>query len=426
MTRINADGSDVINFMMEGGNMNNFKAINNSLYMVGDNRVLNSDNYNVQIIKTDLAGNLDTNFGVNGSKIIDFGGNESLYDIVLTSDGTLLCSGDRRVTGENTQITFKIDATTGALIQNANNTDYREYHCIIPDVYPMLDQGYLQSYGDGYLLIGWMRAKLSLISIDENGLINTAFGDNGYRIVSGLGDTLDNLSVVGDRLYCTSVTGEWVQYNKLFCYDIAADQVVFNSDNGPDGVNSFLACPEGIYTTAKSNFIDSNGPTTDKFILRRKSSNGEMDGSFNLTGSFTYDSPTTDNDYYQDEAQTILKLDDGSFLLGGYTRYHLSNGGNFFGRTIIKVKPQILTVDSQIKGVVALSPNPFQDKINLSSQMTIKGIKIYDLSGRIILKPEFESAEQITIDVSEITQKGVYLMELATENASFTRKIIKG
>lgn len=424
MTRINSDGSEVINFYTLG-KTNNFKAIDNSLYMLGTYRVLNSDNYNAVITKTDLAGNPDLNFGIDGNKIIDFGGDESLYDIALTSDGSLLCSGKGRATDEIHQITFKINAATGAVIPNGESGNFREYHCTSSNACTLLTYGYLESYGNGYLLIGYMLGKLSLIKIDESGVVDTSFADNGYKIVSGLGETMDNFKMVGEKIYCTSQTGNWVQYHKMMCYNLATDQVEFNSDNGPDGVRSFLVCPEGIYTTAISNTIDSNGPATDKFILRRKNLEGANDPTFNSTGSFSYDSPTADLDYYQDEAQTILKLDDGSFFLGGYTRYHIGPG-NFFGRTIIKIKPQVLAVNSQTKAAVSLFPNPFQDKLSVTSETDIKSIIIYDLSGRIILEPQFETAKQITVDLSAITQKGIYLIEWVTDEGSFTRKITKG
>ena len=72
------------------------------------------------------------------------------------------------------------------------------------------------------------------------------------------------------------------------------------------------------------------------------------------------------------------------------------------------------------KTTVQIYPNPASDFIKINSSGKIKGIEIYDMTGK---KMDF-SLENDTIDVSNLSA-GTYLINIKTENGNFSEKFIK-
>ena len=92
---------DINSLMADGSNLHVFetgvflkeiKRFGNSVFACGHT---DYNGGNLVIAKTDLDGNPDPAFGTNGKKVIDLGGLERLFDIEMTSDGNLICGGNR-------------------------------------------------------------------------------------------------------------------------------------------------------------------------------------------------------------------------------------------------------------------------------------------------------------------------------------------
>ena len=71
---------------------------------------------------------------------------------------------------------------------------------------------------------------------------------------------------------------------------------------------------------------------------------------------------------------------------------------------------------------ISLYPNPVKRKIYLKSVENIQNVKIYDLTGKIVI--ERAGLIGTEIDISNLLS-GVYIINISTENNSFTTKIIK-
>ena len=68
-------------------------------------------------------------------------------------------------------------------------------------------------------------------------------------------------------------------------------------------------------------------------------------------------------------------------------------------------------------------PNPFNEIIEVNSNSYPATLQIYNLNGRLILEKNID--RKTDVNLSEITNPGVYHLKLTTSNAVNTLKIIK-
>ena len=78
-----------------------------------------------------------------------------------------------------------------------------------------------------------------------------------------------------------------------------------------------------------------------------------------------------------------------------------------------------------------IAPNPFIDKIQISSEFFETGkatFKLYDLNGRLIFDQTSDlnkGQNQLDIDLPDNLKQGIYLFELIQENVKLNGKLIK-
>jgi hypothetical protein len=65
-------------------------------------------------------------------------------------------------------------------------------------------------------------------------------------------------------------------------------------------------------------------------------------------------------------------------------------------------------------------PNPVSDKINISTNITLDRIEIYNLLGNLVLKTDTNTNE---IDVTSLTS-GIYLISIYSGKEKIVKKII--
>ena len=86
------------------------------------------------------------------------------------------------------------------------------------------------------------------------------------------------------------------------------------------------------------------------------------------------------------------------------------------------VKSSLLSTEDNSISEFSIYPNPASSYIEINSlQQPISDIKIYDLSGKLLLSKHYNSKTDITINISNYS-KGVYILKL---NSHFIQKIIK-
>ena len=100
------------------------------------------------------------------------------------------------------------------------------------------------------------------------------------------------------------------------------------------------------------------------------------------------------------------------------------NGSDEIGLDEFKIETSVLsTKDMILSNALSVFPNPFLDKLNvkISDSITVKGIKVYTVSGRLIKTLPANNKE---IDLSGLVG-GMYFLKIETDNGIITKKIIK-
>jgi len=80
-----------------------------------------------------------------------------------------------------------------------------------------------------------------------------------------------------------------------------------------------------------------------------------------------------------------------------------------------------LSIDDNILNDIKVYPNPANTKINISSQLNIDKVDLYDITGKLILTTNKPKSN--VIDVSAITN-GMYLLKIYSGERSSTKKIV--
>ncbi|MDD3005784.1 T9SS type A sorting domain-containing protein, partial [Flavobacterium sp.] len=78
----------------------------------------------------------------------------------------------------------------------------------------------------------------------------------------------------------------------------------------------------------------------------------------------------------------------------------------------------------ELENTISIYPNPtINNEVYVSTATELKSIVLYNINGQIIQEIKNPSKVNDVYKVSDLP-KGFYLMQLATENASTTKKII--
>ena len=178
-------------------------------------------------------------------------------------------------------------------------------------------------------------------------------------------------------------------------------------------VNSILQQSDGKIVLFGS-FTQFNETTVNRIV--RLNIDGSIDHSFNSAG-FGFGGSAPAGDFSRDGC--ILKQTDGKILVGG--GFETYNGTPV--KAIVRLNnPSVLSNSDFSKSKISLYPNPVNEILNLSNNEIIEKLTIYDVTGKNVL--ELKDISNHQIDVSSL-EKGVYIIEIKTQNGLFKEKVVK-
>lgn len=103
-----------------------------------------------------------------------------------------------------------------------------------------------------------------------------------------------------------------------------------------------------------------------------------------------------------------------SILEGGIDHFFVSEG-EYIG----------LSENMPIENMLNIFPNPFENNIQISSDVAIRSYELYDASARL-LKSALVNAKQFELRMEKNVEKGLYFLRLQTEEGEvFSKKLIK-
>ncbi len=120
------------------------------------------------------------------------------------------------------------------------------------------------------------------------------------------------------------------------------------------------------------------------------------------------------------DTQNAQILDDGNFG-GGFDWTAFTGVGLSFGSLAFRIEGSVTaSTTDNILNAIEINPNPVLNTLNIQSDVAIKSIKLFSISGKLVYNGTFANS----LDVSKL-EKGVYLVNIDTENGTIVKKMIK-
>ena len=399
--------------------------INNAFYAYGSIKYQTNsvDSDDIIIYKFDENGILDSTFGINGAARINFGAKETVSNIIVKTDGSIYCGSTR----SNSIVYFKLTAQ-GALDYNF---DANGFKTISAD--SNLDSGYLIPYGtNDYLLVGSYRdvnayGFLIISKVNESGVIDTSYGNNGYitsLLEGGIGSHyITDVQFYQDKLYIGHfhAFSQFSFGNNLKIFDINTNQSIYDQIEAISF--DFMVKSDGIYI-AKQNYCGQT--CTGEFNLLKRNLIGNLDTTFHINGNYTFDFPdqTTGGPPSVESILRCMQVNDsGEILLSGFSS---AIGGIVRKVASIRIIQGSLGLSEFNSDSLSIHPNPFNTEVSIKTQGKISDLKIYNLNGNEVCKPEIKNLEgTITIDLTSIKSSGVYILKFYSDRNLIIKKLIK-
>ena len=278
---------------------------------------------------------------------------------------------------------------------------------------------------------------------EPNGIISTGQGfaikasaagiaefNNSMRLLNG-NNTLRSASTITNSLNKERI---WITLNSIN-FDLQNTTLLGFSDNATNEIDPgydsrCLATVMAVYTLLDDGSEQLGIQSRGKFkfgtkvplgfssqilgIQEYEISIANLEG-FNLSGANVY--------LWDDENQTMTKINNTPYKFKSKDGIYNERFVLLFTRKAINDN-KILESNDKTFEPLYLFPNPTKGVINVSAQdAIIKKVIIYDLQGRMVTSKSFNDTT-IQIDISGLSPS-IYLMNISTENDTYTRQVIK-
>ncbi len=221
--------------------------------------------------------------------------------------------------------------------------------------------------------------------------------------------------------------GPW---GDLFTFRLQLPSVPTN-----DGCEEAIALSCGDLVTNSTIFATNSGGNQSADVYYSYTGSGDPETiTLNACGSGT-NFPTTVRVYSDCSLANQITFNDSScvnqpeltFESDGVSTYIImieGYGDEDAGNFQLEISCEILLGNPSVQlSETVLYPNPVEDMLNISSQVEIRSVSVYSISGQQLLSTEL-GASKGALDFSSLTS-GVYFIQLNGEQASETFKIVK-
>ena len=438
--------------------------------------------YRLTLTKTDNNGILDINFGTNGKVTTAIEYSAFPKDIVIQSDGKIIVAGEAysgpTPTGPGGYIGFAVRYNIDGSLDTtfAINGIFTEARSI---------NSVLLLPGNSIILAGYTNTEGVIIKLDNNGLFDSSFGNNGILLLNSF--ILWNSILLSDGKIFSVGLDNSAGVNRKIAYCKIDTQGAFDTSFGQNGKvvedlydnamnnNTALEVIKGAKELPNKKIILEGYIYADLYssnFLAKINSDGLLDTTFGTNGMVYHSYPyipspgfeiqpdgkiiiggskamnsnmgysvtrfdsdgnldTTFNKtghFDLDPSQDLdflqhIKLQGNDTLIIGGASYLNSTVANFTLTRILLDTP--LTIEEPLEQFIKVYPNPFEDLFFIEdSEGIIKNIKIFDNTGRII-----KTISETTQTVREIHTNfasGIYFINIETKDGRImNKKMIK-
>ncbi len=331
-------------------------------------------------------GSIDTSFGVNGTTAVNIGmdvyNNNPLasYDytesLQLQSDGKIIVAGTttyyNSATVENLgMVRFNVDGsldttfgTNGIVVQNFASFDHGFLIKVLPNDELLIAGAII------YYPLSLQTYRYGLAKYNENGVLDTSFGNNGIAI-----NPLINREFIYGRIELV---------------------------NGKILVSGFKS-------------IEQNNQFVVNFHLTSLNENGSVNTSFNSQGFVT-----TSFDSSYSLPNDFIVQPDGKIIQCGYIG---STNSDF---ALCRFDVDNLSTNRLITTQFSVAPNPFKNQIHIKANSLVNTeIELYDVFGRKLYAHSFQNQDNFVIPIDEDFSNGTYFLKITSDQKTKTHKLIK-
>jgi uncharacterized delta-60 repeat protein len=456
LSRFNIDGSLDNSFGINGKiltSLINEVPFNSSLKIQSDDKILitaslfnSSSNFDFATSRYNSNGSIDTSFGINGTVTTDLGNLTSDFAnaIEIQSDNKIVVSG-------TTMINFQSDFAVVRYLPNGildttfgNNGTFT---CNIGsfNTTPTSNESSrcIKFSSDGKIYIGGSTNaqeilsdayNFAIIRLNNNGSLDNSFGVGGKVITDfSRNENFFKLDLTNDNKLIVSGSSQTYQQQQPASNKTAIAKYQENGDldisfgiNGKllldvDGIiYDFIIQPDNKILGC--GYIFNNSTILD-FLLIKLKSDGGIDTDFNSIGYIR-----TDFNMDLDGANSLVIQTDGKIICGG-----ASKNNTKYDFSLCRYNVQNLSTTQFNNSKFSISPNPFNESINLKFNFNQDGsltIDLFDSNGRkidnLLSNKNFQSGDnEIKLDLPETLCKGIYFLNINNGNEISTIKIVK-
>ncbi|MAZ72016.1 MAG: hypothetical protein CMC70_02615 [Flavobacteriaceae bacterium] len=418
---------------------------NNSSYfhtfkLVNENKILVkcSIEGSSKLIQIDTNGVFDSNFGNNGIQDIEGG-----LHIELQSDGKIIVQS-QFYDGYNNMYSFSRYTSNGLLDPSFGNNgtsihDVTDFRFDICDAIAIQADNKIVAVGKSYNNGDDFRASIS--RFNENGFIDTSFGDSGtvvtsFETNSAYGEfnevkLFNNKIIAAGNMHYSGGTGGFggtkpaiIKFNSNGSKDLTFGtngNVVFETMyNANDRLNTMEIQSNGKIIFGGGASYPYPIQKTEFYIVKLHS-DGTMDSSFGENGVFLTDfgNSESDSNYVTDlgfhRSDGILAFGSISFAEGFRSAIVCRLANEFLGSNNIEAQ-----------NTLHIYPNPTSSNVIIKSKQPIINMEIYNVAGQLMRVFNY-SDKPLEVDLNiGFLQNGLYTLLMLTENGTIAiKKIIK-
>ena len=211
---------------------------------------------NLIVTQLNTNGSLDTLFGTNGTTQVDFGGTESTFsDFAIDSQGRIVIVGNTTVGGPMPLFFAMARLNANGSLDTSFGTDGKT---IIVDIGGQKNAlGGVAIISSGKILVsGQTQNHIVIFQLNDNGSLNTSFGNNGSTIIDLGGTQVGNGGIVINPSGKIYIFGEDTPNNFLVAKLLSNG--TFDNNFGNAGI-TLIPLPAEVETFGGGITIDAQG-----------------------------------------------------------------------------------------------------------------------------------------------------------------------
>lgn len=343
----------------------------------------------IMVIRLNENGSLDQSFNNSGMNVINLDHSQSMSSLIIQENGKIVLGGLFSIMSNPNMDTFGLVRfdQDGDL-----DTSFGQNGLVYTSGFSRGGINDLKNTEEGDIIaVGriFISGLFAMVKYNVDGEVINSFGPNGDGIVKGTyGEISDfnKCAIFNGEIYIAGAVYDGFKYNSLITkYDIDGN---INAMFGDDGIllNDYgadiISFANDVKIDNNSNLIigSSVGLTTNRdWVLHSYNLNGNLNISFGNNGYFTT-SFTSGHDYFR----SINIQEDNKIIMVG-----MSEQGSTINPSLARVlnDENLSVIDMESANQFSVSPNPFENDVQISLSLRESqniSATLYDVTGKLL------------------------------------------